>query len=230
MKQKLIKSLALIASISCLTLGMAGCGSKKKEKKNQETVSTTTQKQSVKQKQNQAEKTEVVTESSTKTKQVKTVTGNTTKTDKVKTDKAKTDKTKTKKKVYTIGETAKNKNVSITLTDYKTNNGNEYYKPEKGNQFLLTEFEVENTSDKELTVSSIMSFTGSSDDGSLKNNLLAILTTDDEQMDVTIQPGKKAKGWIGWEVSKDFSNAEIKYMPNVIEEDKFFTFEITNNK
>lgn len=225
MKQKLIKSLALIASISCLTLGMAGCGSKKKEKKNQETVSTTTQKQSVKQTQKQAEKTEVVTESSTKTKQVKTVTGNTAKTDKVKTD-----KTKTKKKVYTIGETAKNKNVSITLTDYKTNNGNEYYKPEKGNQFLLTEFEVKNTSDKELNVSSIMSFTGSSDDGSLKNNLLAILTTDDEQMDVTIQPGKKAKGWIGWEVSKDFSNAEIKYMPNVIEEDKFFTFEITNNK
>lgn len=131
----------------------------------------------------------------------------------------------TENKTYKKGETAKNDDVIITLDDYKTSKGSEYNKPSDGKIFLLAEFEIQNKSDTDLNVSSALNFNAYSDDYALDYSLTALLEKDGNQLDGAIAPGKKMKGWIGWEVPKDFSNVEINYKYNILN-DEAFTFVI----
>jgi hypothetical protein len=81
--------------------------------------------------------------------------------------------------------------------------------------FALAEFEIENNSDKDITVSSIMSFEAYSDGYSTSTSIAALLEKGDKgQLDGNIAPGNKMKGVIGYELSKDWSELEIHFTPN----------------
>ncbi len=126
-----------------------------------------------------------------------------------------------KETTFTKGEIAELNGVRVTLTDYKESTGSDFNTPTDGNVFLMAEFEIENNTDKELAISSMMSFDAYADDYSLNYSFSALLEKDGNQLDGTIAAGKKMKGWIGWEVPQDYQNIEIHFTDNVWSNNKF---------
>lgn len=126
-----------------------------------------------------------------------------------------------KETVFRKGEIAELNGVQVTLTDYKENTGSEYNKPTDGNVFLMAEFEIANNTEKELSISSALSFEAYADDYALNFSFSALMEKEGNQLDGTIAAGKKLKGWIGWEVPADYQNVEIHFTDNVWSSDKF---------
>lgn len=148
-----------------------------------------------------------------------------------KTEDKQEETTKTEEKqeeiIFGVGETAELNGVRVTMTDYSESNGSEYNKPSDGNVFLLVEFLIENNTDSELAVSSLVSFEAYADDYSLNYSLAAVLEKEtSNQLDGQIAAGKKMKGTIGYEVPADWQEVEIHYTDNVWSSSKF-KFKIT---
>ena len=149
-----------------------------------------------------------------------------TQQDEKKSEEPKTDvNTEEVKDIFEVGETAELNDVQVTLLSYKESKGSEYNKPSDGNVFLMAEFEIVNNSDSEMNVSSVMSFEAYADDYSLNYSFGALMDNEDRQMDGTIAAGKKMKGYIGYEVPKDWSTVEIHFTDDVWSNNKF-KFEI----
>ena len=149
-----------------------------------------------------------------------------TQQDEKKSEEPKTDEnTEEVKDIFEVGETAELNDVQVTLLRYKESKGSEYNKPSDGNVFLMAEFEIVNNSDSEMNVSSVMSFEAYADDYSLNYSFGALMDNEDRQMDGTIAAGKKMKGYIGYEVPKDWSTVEIHFTDDVWSNNKF-KFEI----
>ncbi len=129
------------------------------------------------------------------------------------------------KDIFEVGETAELNDVQVTLLSYKESKGSEYNKPSDGNVFLMAEFEIVNNSDSELNVSSMLSFEAYADDYALNYSISALMDNEDRQLDGTIAAGKKMKGYIGYEVPKDWSTVEIHFTDDVWSNNKF-KFEI----
>lgn len=128
--------------------------------------------------------------------------------------------TSNQKQTFTVGETAELNDVQITLSDYKESTGNEYNKPLNGNVFVIAKFEIENNTDEDLAISSMLSFDAYADGYSLPYSLSALTEKERSQLDGTISSGKKMKGWIGWEVPQDYESIEIHFTDNVWGDDK----------
>ncbi len=129
------------------------------------------------------------------------------------------------KDIFEVGETAELNDVQVTLLSYKESKGSEYNEPSDGNVFLMAEFEIVNNSDSELNVSSMLSFEAYADDYALNYSIGALMDNEDRQLDGTIAAGKKMKGYIGYEVPKDWSTVEIHFTDDVWSNNKF-KFEI----
>lgn len=149
-----------------------------------------------------------------------------TQQDEKKSEEPKTDvNTEEVKDIFEVGETAELNDVQVTLLSYKESKGSEYNKPSDGNVFLMAEFEIVNNSDSELNVSSMLSFEAYADDYALNYSISALMDNEDRQLDGTIAAGKKMKGYIGYEVPKDWSTVEIHFTDDVWSNNKF-KFEI----
>ena len=116
--------------------------------------------------------------------------------------------------VYHIDEPATTKSgIVITLLSVKESKGSYYFSPEQGEIFLVAEFLVENYSKEEVTISTMLCFEAYADDFSLDFDFSALMACDDT-LDVTIKPGKKAKGQIAYSVDKNWRTFEIEYQPD----------------
>ena len=130
---------------------------------------------------------------------------------------------------FAVGESVQLKDVTATFVDVTTSNGSTYNKPADGNVFVLCEFTIENGTDKELTVSSIMSFEAYCDDFACNFSLSALLEKESKgQLDGTIAPGKKLNGVIGYEVPENWQELEVHFAPDVWS-NKDIVFVATNN-
>lgn len=157
-----------------------------------------------------------------------------------KNDKVKIDKVKTNAEILQsgnasdtsaistlkVGETGELNGVSIVLKKVKTSKGSSFNKPDSGNIFLLCEFEVANNSGSDVTVSTAMSFDAYCDDYKYSSSFSALLEVDN-QLDGTIEPGRKLKGNVGFEIPKDWKTAEIEFTPDFWSNDKL-TFIVEN--
>ena len=116
---------------------------------------------------------------------------------------------------FGVGEKVELNNVVVTLLGVTESYGSQFNKPSEGNEFVLCEFEIENNSSKEITVSSIMSFNAYCDDYTLSYSLQALMEKgNNQQLDGTIASGKKFKGVIGYEVPTDWKEVEIHFTPD----------------
>lgn len=120
------------------------------------------------------------------------------------------------KGIYGLMETAQVNDVKVTMTRYEESMGSEWNHPSSGNVFVMVEFEIENNSKSDLNISSLMSFNAYADNYSVNFSLNAHLDKSSEtQLDGAIAPGKKMRGWIGWEVPADWSEMEIHFTEDV---------------
>ena len=122
---------------------------------------------------------------------------------------------KDKKATFAPGETAELRGVSTTLVQVTESNGSAYNQPTDGNIFVICEFEIENNSDYEIVVSSMLSFEAYCDDYACTYSLSAILEKENKnQLDGTVAPGKKFNGVIGFEVPEDWKELEVHFTPD----------------
>ncbi len=118
------------------------------------------------------------------------------------------------KTTFGVGEMASMNDIVVTLLDVSENTGANYMNPEEGNVFVLCEFEIENNSSKDISVSSIMCFDAYVDDYSTSMSLTAELASDKNQLDGSVAPGKKMNGVIGYEVPDDWKEIEVHFTPD----------------
>ena len=124
-------------------------------------------------------------------------------------------KVEEKKDTFLLGEIAELDNVRVTLSDYKENTGSEWNKPADGNVFILVQFEIENNSNEEIAVSSMISFEAYADDYAANLSIGALAENEETQLDGTIAAGKKMKGWIGYEVPSDWKKFEVHFVDSI---------------
>ena len=122
---------------------------------------------------------------------------------------------KEEKNAFHVGETAELKGVCVTLVSVDESTGSQFNTPTDGNVFVLCEFEIANNSDKEITVSSMMSFEAYCDDYACTFSLGALMEKGNKnQLDGTVAAGKKFNGVIGYEVPADWSELEVSFTPD----------------
>lgn len=127
--------------------------------------------------------------------------------------------------VFHIGETAEYQGIQVTLLGYEESNGNDWGNPSEGNIFIYPEIEIVNNSNEEITISSMLSFNCYVDD--YKNDFsssafLALATEDGMQaLDGTIPVGKKLRGVLGIEATKEWKTVEIYYSDNAFLKSNF---------
>ena len=122
-----------------------------------------------------------------------------------------------KKDTFTVGETAEMQDIQVTLSNYEESEGSSFYKPSEGKVFVLAEFEIANNSDKDLAISSLLSFKAYA----VNYSVAAMIDKSDSTLDGSVAAGKKMKGWIGYEVNADWGKVEIEFSPEVWKSKKF---------
>lgn len=119
------------------------------------------------------------------------------------------------KKTFGVGESAELKDIVVTLVSVEESSGSQFNQPTDGNVFVICEFEIENNSSSEITVSSLLSFAAYCDDYSLNFSLTALLEKGNRnQLDGQIAAGKKMNGIIGYEVPIGWNELEIRFTPS----------------
>lgn len=114
-----------------------------------------------------------------------------------------------------VGEAAEMNDIIVSLKDVSESHGSTFNKPADGNVFVICEFEITNNSDKEINISSMLSFEAYCDDYACTFSLSALLEKQNKnQLDGTVAPRKKFNGIVGYEVPSDWKNMEIHFTPD----------------
>ena len=118
-----------------------------------------------------------------------------------------------KQKVFNVGDTIELKNLKVTINNvYKVESTNEFSKPKEGNQFLAVDCTLENISDKDQAVSSIMMFKVVDGDGiKCKYSLTGQTAANAGQLDGTIGVGRKLSGVYVVEVEEGKTGLELEF-------------------
>lgn len=114
----------------------------------------------------------------------------------------------TTKDTFGLNETAAFKDLKFTATEIKESEGDNFFTPEEGNIFVGVKFTIENVSEEEQTVSSILLFEAYADDIKCDYSISAACAFDDA-LDGSIAPGKKLVGWYAVEVPENWSDLEL---------------------
>ena len=128
-------------------------------------------------------------------------------------------------KPFTVHDTVEVNDVYVTLESFTESAGGNLLTPADGNVFILCEFTIENKSNKDIAVSSMLSFEAYADDYSTAMSIMATSSAEKAQLDGTIAPDKKMNGVIGFEVPRDWSVFEIRYTPDVLSKEIIFICE-----
>lgn len=93
--------------------------------------------------------------------------------------------------IYHVGDIVQLDNINVTLLGVYESNGSQFIEPTEGNVYVTFEFDIDNQSDSEITVSSMMSFEAYFDDYSSNISIGAMGESDKAQLDGSVAAGKK---------------------------------------
>lgn len=131
----------------------------------------------------------------------------------------------------TIGDTLTGEDIRITLTGaYMYDSIGDGYlidTPDEGKEYLLFFFDVENISDDNRYIS-YYDFNGYADD--VETSITIIFNDVDgiKNLSSNLAPGKRAKGFVAFEVDKLWKEFEIHYKENLWEENTLI-FKVNNS-
>lgn len=116
--------------------------------------------------------------------------------------------------IFHVGDTVNLNDVHVTLKNVSASNGSQFNTPTDGNVFVTFEFEIDNQSDSEIAVSSMMSFTAYFDDYTANISIGAMTDSSLSQLDGSVDAGKKMTGIVGYEAPENWTIAEIRFTPD----------------
>ena len=110
---------------------------------------------------------------------------------------------------FGLNESAVFRTLKFTATEIKESNGEDFFEPDDGNVFVGVKFEIENISDEEQSISTLLLFEGYADDVKCEYSFNAACAFSEGTLDGTIAPGKRLKGWYALEVPEDWEELEL---------------------
>lgn len=128
----------------------------------------------------------------------------------------KEEKKEDKNKTYSVGETIELKNQKFTVNGIRSAEKDKdgILKAEDGKEFLYVSCTIENTSDEEISVSSILLFKVVDKEGQECKE--AFVTDTEGQLDGKVLVGKKLKGEYVAQVPKGATELELQYTTGAI--------------
>lgn len=141
------------------------------------------------------------------------------------------DSEKSNNKVAGVGETVENDTWKVTLchaqryTEIESEDGIHTDKPNKDKIYLVLFFEAENISDKEDYFNPL--YISASEDGyAAKMKILLNKPEGEENIGGNVAPGKKAKGFVAFEVNPSWRSFEVTYKDGITENADKLSFQI----
>ncbi len=118
---------------------------------------------------------------------------------------------KQEEKIITkAGDSITTKNFIVTVESFNKLPGDQFNKPDEGNEFWEIVMVIENKSDKEYSVSSIMMFEAYQDGYSVNESLSAqIANKSTSTMDGGLAAGKKLRGALAYELPGTWEELEV---------------------
>ena len=104
--------------------------------------------------------------------------------------------------------------VALTVLSFKQTKGSGYSQAEAGNTFVLIELQIENHSSGSVSVNSTFGFDAFCDDYSVDYSFSADLNTKNSLSTTDLAPGRKVKGWKGFEVPANWKELVVQFTPN----------------
>lgn len=130
-----------------------------------------------------------------------------------------TPQTGPKEEVFYLNETAVFENLKITAAELKESNGKSFMEAEEGKIFVGIKFIIENISEEEQVVSSLLLFDAYANDVNCDFSLSAAAAFDNT-VDGTIAPGKKLVGWYAVELPEDWEKLELDVQADILSKTK----------
>ena len=115
---------------------------------------------------------------------------------------------------FHLNETAVFSNLKFTAAEIKEISESDFISPEAGNVFVGINFEVENISDEEQVLSSLLLFDGYADDVKCEYSISAAAAFGGKTLDDSLAPGKKMTGWYALEVPEIWAEIELHIKQN----------------
>lgn len=110
-----------------------------------------------------------------------------------------------------VGSTLETAVLRVTLNSVTRNSGGQFFKPDAGHEYIVLDLTYENTTDREVAVSSLLS--ASVKDSTGQKYTLALGGADKSSPDGSIAPGDRARGEIAFEVPVDATGLVFTYDP-----------------
>lgn len=123
-----------------------------------------------------------------------------------------TSKETNKSKIFKIGDVVKLKDFKVTVNKVYKVKGDEFTQPQPGNEFIAVDCSVENISNEQRPVSSVMMFKVVDKDGrECEESIEGLTAAKAGQMDGEIGPGRKITGVYVVEVPKGTTGLELEF-------------------
>jgi hypothetical protein len=113
--------------------------------------------------------------------------------------------------IGSVGSTLETAGLRVTLNSVRRHSGGQFFKPDAGHEYIVLDLTYENTTDREVAVSSLLS--ASVKDSTGQKYTLALGGTDKSAPDGSIAPGDRARGEIAFEVPVDAAGLVVTYDP-----------------
>ena len=110
---------------------------------------------------------------------------------------------------FGLNESAVFEKLKFVATEIKETQGTDFFTPEAGNVFVGIKFEIENISQEEQTVSTLLLFDGYVDDVKCGYSFSATCAFDEGTLDGELAAGKKLVGWYALEVPANWQEIEL---------------------
>lgn len=118
---------------------------------------------------------------------------------------------------FSVGEVVETSDFRISfLSAEEYVSDNQFIQPKEGYAYYKMEFEFENISDSDKSVSSMIGWNCYADSYKADQTWIG----DDNGLDASLSAGKKTKGAVFFEIPKDAQSVELEYETNFWTEDK----------
>ena len=118
---------------------------------------------------------------------------------------------------FGVGETATLNGISVTLAEAKVTKSINMIKAGDGQRFIICKFEVENQSNRDISLSTLLSTEAYCDDYSTSISYMgvgALYLIGENTLDGTVASGKKLSGCAVYEIPKDWKEFEVRVEPD----------------
>jgi hypothetical protein len=129
----------------------------------------------------------------------------------------------TEQETYQIGDVIKADDMTITINEVYTDNGDEFFGPKEGFEFLVVDVMFENLGDDSEALSSLLQMYIKNPAGNKFDlDLMASASSGGTMPDGEIAAGEKIRGQVGFEVPADAEELTLVFDVNVFTTGKIF--------